>query len=331
MKRLVLTQITGRREDRASADERHHMAQRIGERIAAQGRSISDLIASTSLYFRVSIIGSCNLSCAFCHNEGGPETGRLHRTVYRQALDAAKYVGFSRVQLTGGEPLLNPHVADYVCAARETFADVGVTTNGTFLDKRLDDLINAGITRIHVSLQRETLMSEIEDLWSMPEWLSTTVERCKTAGIALRFNLPIARRDIDVAHRFLIDSGQGFDVNAFALMSPNARSTTDAEQYLNELRILAESVNRRRTGQYRGTVRVRSYLNPTGVRCSQCSERANCTEQSRSLRLGVDGILRPCLATRRWDLELSKVDPLLSMTEAALFALDFAGPDRILQ
>jgi hypothetical protein len=46
-------------------------------------------------------------------------------------------------------------------------------------------------------------------------------------------------------------------------------------------------------------------------------------EQSHSLRLGADLVLRPCLATRHWDAPLRASAINESVTEAALLALDY--------
>jgi cyclic pyranopterin phosphate synthase len=63
-------------------------------------------------------------------------------------------VGFTRFRLTGGEPLLHPDVVALTQAiARfpET-QDLSLTTNGFLLSKLAQDLYDAGLRRINISL-----------------------------------------------------------------------------------------------------------------------------------------------------------------------------------
>jgi cyclic pyranopterin phosphate synthase len=63
-------------------------------------------------------------------------------------------VGFSRFRLTGGEPLLRPRVVELVSAIaslRET-QDLSMTTNAFLLSPIAQDLYNAGLRRLNISL-----------------------------------------------------------------------------------------------------------------------------------------------------------------------------------
>ena len=55
-----------------------------------------------------------------------------------------------------------------------------------------------------------------------------------------------------------------------------------------------------------------------------CEAYAGCKEQSRSLRLGADRVLRPCLASRKWDIAFVHPDSLgQNLSEAALLSIDY--------
>ena len=141
-----------------SSSFRQEMLNAIRQRLQDQGVTLADVISLRKLYFRVSVISTCNLSCLFCHNEGAPTGGRINLDFARKAIEAAREIGFNRVQFTGGEPLLRKDIGDFVGMARSLINDVGVTTNGLLLPERIDSLINNSITRIHISLQTETLI-----------------------------------------------------------------------------------------------------------------------------------------------------------------------------
>lgn len=312
--------------------ERQHitqMAAQIEEDLSASGRTLESLIRERKLYYRVSIVGNCNLRCRFCHNEGGPLSGTADFEAVRRSFAAAAEVGFVRLQLTGGEPLLSPHVAEYVRVGAQCFDDVGITTNGTYLPDKLEDLIAAGITRIHVSLQSETLLSSPDSThWTLPIWLANAIRRCAEAQVTVRTNLPVGHSHLEFAKRFLRDiRALPFNINVFAIL-PNDEAERELlpGDYVQRLERVVRGEAEVRATAGLSEVALRGYQPPSGRRCSSCNARSNCTEQSRSLRFGVDGVLRPCLASRNWDAQLPQEDEGrigANMRKMALLALDY--------
>jgi cyclic pyranopterin phosphate synthase len=71
--------------------------------------------------------------------------------------------GFTRFRLTGGEPLVHPHVVEIVrqIARLPHLTDLSMTTNGFLLAGRAQDLYNAGLHRINISL--DSLQPEVFD------------------------------------------------------------------------------------------------------------------------------------------------------------------------
>ncbi|HEU4557584.1 MAG TPA: radical SAM protein, partial [Longimicrobium sp.] len=302
----------------ASSDERAIVVGQLRAAAGNCGLDARDLIRHRGLYFRVSVIGSCNLNCVFCHNEGGEKTGKLSFETAETAFSAAAAVGFERIQFTGGEPLTHVGLTTFVEIGRRHFSDVGVTTNGTLLMKRLPALADSGVNRIHLSLQRETLMDDT-GAWRVPSWLISAIQKCEESAIFLRINLPVALPDISVAQSFLRDTcGMPFSLKVFALL---ADQDTAYQHYINQLREIVDVANSDRVNFSGHSVLLRDHMHPNGSRCASCTARPVCTESSRSLRLGVDGVLRPCLATRYWDFPLRADFAYDDLEAAALLAL----------
>jgi cyclic pyranopterin phosphate synthase len=63
-------------------------------------------------------------------------------------------LGFSKIRLTGGEPLLRSELIEIVenISSYEQISDLALTTNGYFLEEKAQDLYNAGLRRINISL-----------------------------------------------------------------------------------------------------------------------------------------------------------------------------------
>ena len=307
---------------------RERMLAAIRARLLASRTMLAQAIQERDLYFRISVIGSCNLSCLFCHNEGAPTRGKMDVAYAKRAIVQAASVGFKRVQFTGGEPLLHPEIGDFVAAAKKIVDDVGVTTNGTYLLKTLDALLAGGIHRIHISLQTESLIESGQDGgWGIPDWLAPALRYSAEGAYKLRLNLPVPADSLAQAAEFLeLLIPQGCDIQAFSILPEG--ETAKVPFPIAELEaVVAQANERRRRLGARGKVLLRGFRPPSGLRCDTCRDLDRCKEQSHSLRLGADGLLRPCLATRAWDSPLSETALRESIEEAALLAIDYVWPE----
>ena len=97
------------------------------------------------------ITNVCNLSCPFC-----PQTKRTprfmspeeFRTAIGRIAPLTKYVYLHLM----GEPLLHPHLTELLAILREADLHAALTTNGTLIARRADELLAAGLYKIGISL-----------------------------------------------------------------------------------------------------------------------------------------------------------------------------------
>ena len=103
---------------------------------------------------QVEIGARCNLRCSYCFSSRGPEDGRrLSRQSVLELIEECDRLGVLGLDLTGGEPLLDPDWELYVIAARSAGIAVFLQTNGTLIDERAMRVIeDAGVAGIQVSL-----------------------------------------------------------------------------------------------------------------------------------------------------------------------------------
>ena len=109
-------------------------------------------------YVRISLTDRCNLRCRYCMPEEGVEKLR-HEDILRfdeivRIVRALASLGVRKVRLTGGEPLIRRNIVELV---REIHAVPGIetiamTTNGVMLADMAEDLVQAGLTGINISL-----------------------------------------------------------------------------------------------------------------------------------------------------------------------------------
>lgn len=138
-------------------------------------------------YLRISVTDRCNLRCVYCMPEDGvplcAHDDILRYEEIETVVRAAAHLGIHKVRLTGGEPLARLHLADLVrmLAGVPGIDDLSMTTNGTLLAHYADELAQAGLRRVNISL--DTLRPE------------------RFAQITRRGRLEDALAGIDAAHR----------------------------------------------------------------------------------------------------------------------------------
>ena len=105
------------------------------------------LLQPATRQITIAITAKCNLGCKGCNypNNGFMGGVMLPLETIKTALDDARAAGISTARFFGGEPLLHPHLPDMIAYAKQLGFDVYVTSNGTLLKQRFDQLYEAGL------------------------------------------------------------------------------------------------------------------------------------------------------------------------------------------
>ncbi len=121
--------------------------------------TLEDNYGRPLLNLRIAITEKCNLSCAYCHNEGLEKNAltnheEMKREEISRIVKVAIGLGISRVKLTGGEPLLRKDVVDIVedLAKLSGLTDLSMTTNGSLLADVAEELHQHGLARVNISI-----------------------------------------------------------------------------------------------------------------------------------------------------------------------------------
>ncbi len=115
------------------------------------------------------ITNICNRNCSFC-----PGTARPPR---RMSIEEFSHIIDSLVGVTEyiylhvmGEPLTHPELAEFIKYANSRGFKCAVTTNGTLIKKRAEELISAGVYKVNLSVhsfeegEEDSYISYINDL-----------------------------------------------------------------------------------------------------------------------------------------------------------------------
>ena len=119
---------------------------------ACAPNTLTDSFGRTVTSLRISITNRCNYDCIYCHHEGNTNSsGEMSVETISNIVHAASNMGVDKVKFSGGEPLLRKDFED-ILSSLPKLRDVSATTNGTFLKERAQDLKDAGLDRVNISL-----------------------------------------------------------------------------------------------------------------------------------------------------------------------------------
>jgi len=107
-------------------------------------------------HIRFSVTDKCGYNCVFCDKEGFiPKTKELSvEEITKLCRLLAEVLKVTRIKFTGGEPLCRKDIIEIIQNANDLnlYKDISMTTNGYLLYRMAENLHNAGLNRINVSL-----------------------------------------------------------------------------------------------------------------------------------------------------------------------------------
>lgn len=232
---------------------------------------ITDRFGRKIDYLRVSVTDRCNYRCVYCMPEEGVALKGHEDILSFESIAAvaraAGAIGFSRIRLTGGEPLVRKGIEALVgmLGGLGLFSEVTMTTNGSLLTPQLARrLREAGLTRINISLD--------------------TLDRDRFAEITRGGDLEDVLAGVDAARSAGLDPVK---INMIIFDSTRDEELNAMRRFCGKRGLALQTIkhfslyNREPSGE------VRSFDRPAS--CSECNR----------LRLTADGFLKPCLFSDR--------------------------------
>ncbi|CAD5231942.1 unnamed protein product [Bursaphelenchus xylophilus] len=125
---------------------------------APQNHALVDSFGRFHSYLRISLTEKCNLRCTYCMPEDGVELTPTQKLLTKdEIIKLVKLFaqnGVDKVRLTGGEPTIRRDLEEIIREIRETnmIKEIGITSNGIVLKRKLKNLVDAGLNRINLSL-----------------------------------------------------------------------------------------------------------------------------------------------------------------------------------
>jgi cyclic pyranopterin phosphate synthase len=278
--------------------------------VDSRGRTVRDL--------RVSVTDRCNLRCRYCMPAEGlawaPRETQLEFDEIARLVAIFAGFGVRSVRLTGGEPLVRPRLHELVAqlSAIDELHEISLTTNGVLLERSVDALAAAGLSRVNVSLDalapdRYKLITRRDDLSRVLAGLRALERHPRLAPIKVNVVAMRGFTEHDVLDfaelatrspyviRFLefmpLDADEAWSEDAL-LSGAELRAIVESRYTLEEIPAAASSTARRfRIAGHdaSGASGEIGFVSPvTESFCAACDR----------VRLTADGQLRTCLFDR---------------------------------
>ena len=145
-------------------------------------------------YLRISITDKCNLRCRYCMPEDINHVPMNEILSFEEIVliaEVAAGLGIKHIKITGGEPLVRKDAPGLIRMLKNVpgIEEVTLTTNGILLSDYMDDIINAGIDGINISL--DTLNRDAYKLITGRDELGrvmNSIEKAQRSGVRLKLN-----------------------------------------------------------------------------------------------------------------------------------------------
>ncbi|MGH8551637.1 MAG: GTP 3',8-cyclase MoaA [Methylococcales bacterium] len=209
-----------------------------------------DRFGRTVNYLRISITDRCDFRCVYCMSEEMtfvPRSQILTLEEIHTLAQAFVELGVKKIRITGGEPLVRRGAVDLLgrLGRLEGLKELVMTTNGSQLESTAEDIKNAGVKRLNISLDtlkpdKFTEMTRVGDL----NKVLRGIEAARNAGFArIKINAVVLknRNHDEVCDLVGFAAARGLDISFIEEMPLGLIDDHDrAEAYYPSDRIKAD-------------------------------------------------------------------------------------------
>ncbi len=210
---------------------------------AASAAPMIDPFGRMVSYLRVSVTDRCDFRCTYCMAENMtflPKKDLLTLEELERLCSAFIAKGVRKIRLTGGEPLVRKNIMHLVRALGAKvksgeLEELTLTTNGSQLARYADELAEAGVKRINVSV--DTL--DPDKFRAITRWgeLSKVlegIEAARKAGLKIKINAVALKgfNDTEIPAMLRWAHGLGMDMTVIETMPMGEIDEDRTDQYL---------------------------------------------------------------------------------------------------
>ena len=262
--------------------------------------ALTDSFGRTVTSLRISITNRCNYDCIYCHHEGNTSSrGEMSVETISNIVNAASTMGVDKVKFSGGEPLIRKDFEDILSSLPE-LRDVSATTNGTLLKVRAQDLKDAGLDRVNISLDSldpNNYKFITNSSQNMLDGVIDGIHSAVDAGLTpVKLNMVLLKGINDNEIYDMLDFTRKYNgqviLQLIELMDFNdvSQYQIDANSVENDLTMHAEEIRVRTMHR-----RKKYIIDGAEVELVRPVDNSEFCANCNRLRVTADGKLKPCL------------------------------------
>ena len=143
----------------------------------------------------IKITNACNCDCEFCIEKGGLMTEEKPVEVL---IEATNMLDFESVLVLGGEPLMYPHLEEYLKGIKNK--RIYLTTNGTLLTNEMAEMLSKYLTAINISIHHYHIKKN-QEIFNNPDYtyhnLYSAIDIFRQHNIPVRINTNLVKGIMD--------------------------------------------------------------------------------------------------------------------------------------
>jgi len=253
---------------------------------------------------RFSLTDRCNLRCHYCmplDTQFMDKSEYLDLNLAIEVLSELNELGLEELRLTGGEPLLRKGFDDFLESLSSfNFKKIGLTTNGILLDKFFDQLLEANVKHLNISLDSLNPMTFQEithgDYF---ERVRKNIIKASELGFEIKINMILMKNinDHEVESFIQLAKTYNLEVRFLELMKIGLANQKQRDQFISAKEVidqLSEKYILKPITQEKDSTSFNYLIDGANIGFIASESQAFCGHCSR-WRLSSDGILRACL------------------------------------
>ncbi len=259
-------------------------------------------------YVRISITDRCNLRCKYCVDGNFPFIPHKEMLSYEEIIRFVKIcaeLGISKIRLTGGEPLARKGITYLLSEINKIkgISDIGLTTNGVLLGNMVEELKQAGLRRVNVSLDtlKKDRFAYITGVDAFDDVIKSIRKAAEAELNPVKINSVIIKgfNDDELLDFAKLSTIRNYHVRFIEYMpfgdagrwdESKIVTSNEIENQIRSVYELEPSINNERGPakmfKIKGGAGKIGFISPVSTHiCSECNR----------IRLTSDGMIRPCL------------------------------------
>lgn len=276
------------------------------------------IIISPYRSVRIKVTNRCPFTCNFCHHEGSKKSddlqiGKPFETIIKRFIRELK---ITEIHLTGGEPTAYAELTNLVKLISSFGLEAKMTSNGQFNNQLLDNLKEAGLKSINISVHTldpvklGAIMSPMRD----QNWGKKALERqlsnliyARKIGLKSKINT-VVQHDSDITNVITFCKDNNIDLRILDDLNPGSLSIPKIIETLRGMGAIVNGINltEKASGFSYNIVSADSFkFKVKAIRknilkslCNDCRKRDTCKEWFYGIRLEqIDNklIVRLCI------------------------------------